>query len=102
MVLMAAVTSLPELATGLSSIALADLPDVAAGDILGSCVFNMFILSILDALTKKVPLAARALQGNSLTVGLFLMLVGTVGAGLFLGDRLPALGWIGLTFRFLR
>jgi len=96
MVLMAGVTSLPELATGLSSVVLAGLPDIAAGDILGSCVFNMFLLSVLDALSKKVPLAARALQGNVLTAGLFLMLVSTVGVGLFLGDRLPGLGWIGL------
>ena len=44
MVLMAGVTSLPELATGLSSVVLAGLPDIAAGDILGSCVFNMFLL----------------------------------------------------------
>jgi cation:H+ antiporter len=96
MVLMAAVTSLPELATGLSSVVLAGLPNIAVGDILGSCVFNMFLLSILDALSKKVPLASRALQGSVLTAGLFLTLVSTVGGGLFLGDRLPALGWIGL------
>jgi cation:H+ antiporter len=96
MVLMAAVTSLPELATGLSSVVLAGLPNIAAGDILGSCVFNLFLLSILDALSKKVPLASRAHQGNVLTAGIFLLLLGAVGVGLYAGDRFPALGWIGL------
>lgn len=96
MVLMAAVTSLPELATGVSAVALSGLPDIAAGDVLGSCVFNLLLLSLLDALSKKAPLASRALQGNILTAGLFLALVSAAGLGLFLGDRLPSLGWIGL------
>lgn len=96
MVLMAAVTSLPELATGLSSVVLAGLPDIAVGDILGSCVFNLFILSIIDALSKKKPLFSLAHQGNLLTAGMFLPLISAVGLGLFLGDRLPSLGWIGL------
>jgi cation:H+ antiporter len=101
MVLMAAVTSLPELATGLSSVALTGLPNIAAGDILGSCVFNLFLLSILDALSKNAPLASRAHQGNLLTAGMFLLLLSAVGAGLFAGDRLPALGWVGLYTPFL-
>ena len=101
MVLMAAVTSLPELATGLSSVIVAGLPDIAAGDILGSCVFNLFLLSILDALSKKVPLASRAHQGNVFTAGMFLLLLSAVGVGLFAGDRLPGFGWIGLYTPFL-
>jgi Ca2+/Na+ antiporter len=48
LVLMASVTSLPELITGISSIVIVDEPDLAVGDILGSCVFNLLILSILD------------------------------------------------------
>jgi len=40
LVLMAAVTSLPEPATGLSSVIVAGLPNIVAGDLLGSCVFN--------------------------------------------------------------
>ena len=101
MVLMAAVTSLPELATGLSSVIAAGLPNIAAGDILGSCVFNLFLLSVLDAFSKKVPLASRAHQGSVLTAGMSLLLLGAVGIGLFAGDRLPGLGWIGLYTPFL-
>ena len=35
--MLAAVTSLPELATGISSVTAANVPDIAVGDILGSC-----------------------------------------------------------------
>ena len=38
-VLLASVTSLPELITGISSVALVGVPDIAAGDVLGSCMF---------------------------------------------------------------
>ncbi|MEK7789952.1 MAG: sodium:calcium antiporter, partial [Planctomycetota bacterium] len=44
-VLMASVTSLPELVTGISSVTYAGVPDIAVGDVLGSCVFNMLILA---------------------------------------------------------
>ncbi len=96
LVLMAGVTSLPELATGLSSVAWAGLPNIAAGDILGSCVFNLSLLCVLDLLSKKVPITSRASQGNLLTAGIFLLLVSAVGIGLTAGNRLPAFGWIGL------
>ena len=39
--LLAATTSLPELFTGFGATALANLPDIAVGDVLGSCMFNL-------------------------------------------------------------
>ena len=44
LVLMASVTSLPELVTGVSSVTYAGVPDIAVGDVLGSCVSNMLCL----------------------------------------------------------
>lgn len=52
MVLLATVTSLPELVTGLSSVTIADSPDVAAGDALGSCVVNLALLALFDAMQR--------------------------------------------------
>ncbi|MGZ8948794.1 MAG: sodium:calcium antiporter, partial [Candidatus Aminicenantales bacterium] len=95
MVLMAGVTSLPELATGLSAVA-SNLPDIAVGNILGSCVFNVFILGILDTLSKKVPLSSKTSQENILSAGMSVLFLGGVALSLFLGDRLPGLGWVGL------
>ena len=66
MILLATVTSLPELATGVSAVTFADTPDIALGDALGSCVFNLLILMILDFLYPKESLYMRASQGHLL------------------------------------
>jgi len=52
-VLMASVTSLPELMTGVSSVAIFDLPNIAAGDALGSCMFNLLIIALLDVVVLQ-------------------------------------------------
>lgn len=41
LVLLASVTSLPELITGISSVTFVVAPDIAVGDVLGSCIFNI-------------------------------------------------------------
>ena len=51
-VMVASVTSLPELVTGVSSVTAAEAPDIAAGDVLGSCVFNLVLIVILDFLHR--------------------------------------------------
>lgn len=94
-VLLAATTSLPELFTGFGSTALAALPDIALGDVLGSCMFNLVILSLMDVVHPE-PISARAHQGHALSTGFGLLLIGIAGMGLIAGHRLPALGWIGL------
>ncbi len=95
MVLMGGVTSLPELATGLSAVA-SNLPDIAVGNVLGSCVFNVFILGLLDALSRKIPLSAKTNQANILSAGMTVLFIGGISLSLFLGGRLPGLGWMGL------
>ena len=94
-VLLATTTSLPELFTGFSATALSPLPDIALGDVLGSCMFNLVILSFMDAIHPE-PISARAHQGHVLSIGFALLLLGVVGVGLVADDRLPAVGWIGL------
>jgi len=94
-VLLAATTSLPELFTGFGATALAALPDIAVGDVLGSCMFNLLILSFMDAIQPE-PLSTRAHQGHALSIGFGLVLIGIAGFGLLGGSRLPAIGWIGL------
>lgn len=94
-VLLAATTSLPELFTGFGATALATLPDIAIGDVLGSCMFNLLILSFMDAIQPE-PLSTRAHQGHALSIGFGLILVGVSGLGLVGGAQLPALGWVGL------
>ena len=49
-VLLAVVTSLPELANAISAVIFTNMPDLAVGDILGACMINMFTLACLDLL----------------------------------------------------
>jgi cation:H+ antiporter len=95
MVLMASVTSLPELVTGISAVTLAGVPDIAVGDVLGSCVFNMLIIAILDAVYRIMPISAKAHQGNILSAGFGIILLSMVAASLFLGKYISSMGWIG-------
>lgn len=52
LVLLAFITSLPELLIGLNSVIYLEAPDLAAGDIFGSCAFNLFIIVIIDFFSK--------------------------------------------------
>ncbi len=94
-ILMASVTSLPELVTGISSVTYAGVPDIAVGDVIGSCVFNMSILAILDAVYRPMPVSAKAHHGNILSAGFGILLLSIVVMGLFFGNRIFSLWWIG-------
>lgn len=94
-VLMASVTSLPELVTGISSVTYAGVPDIAVGDVLGSCVFNMLILAFLDAVYRPMPISAKAHHGHILSAGFGIFLLSIVITSLFLKDNILPLGWIG-------
>lgn len=95
-VLLASVTSLPELITGISSVTLFDLPDIAAGDVLGSCMFNVLIIALLDFKTRAKPISSQAHQGHILTAGYGILMLGLVSIAIVAGAKFPAFGWVGL------
>ena len=96
LVMLASVTSLPELVTGVSAVTFANAPDIAAGDVIGSCVFNLFILAaILDAIHKPLPISAKANYSHILSAAFGLLLLGLlVFAMLFPQYNMP-IKWIG-------
>jgi cation:H+ antiporter len=97
LILMATVTSLPELMTGISSVAIIDVPDIAAGDVIGSCVFNMFILASLDAFSRQMPLSTKAHHGHVLSGSIGILLLSIAAISLYTGKNTAPLGWIGLS-----
>lgn len=100
LILMASVTSLPELTVGISSAAIVGSADLAVGDIMGSCVFNLFILSLLDAFTPHEPLLSKVSQSHTLAGAMSIILVAFVGFGLFLPQEVIIIRWIGLSSLF--
>lgn len=95
-VLLTTVTSLPELVTGVSSVAVFHVPNIAAGDVLGSSMFNLLILALIDVLSGPIPISARAHQGHVLTAAFGVLLLGLTTLGIAARDHLPAIGWVGL------
>jgi cation:H+ antiporter len=86
LILLATATSLPELFTGLSAVTAASAPNIAVGDALGSCIFNLLILVLLDAVYRREPMYSRVEQGHILTSGFGIILIGFAGASLLLGS----------------
>jgi len=98
LILMASVTSLPELMVGISSSAIVESADLATGDILGSCAFNLGILAILDAfIPKHKPLFGIASPNHMLNAGLGIILLAIVGFALILPTDIVVMPWIGLS-----
>lgn len=98
LILVATVTSLPELVTGLSAVTVAAAPDIAVGDALGSCVFNLAILALIDGLYRKAPLYGVADSVHKWSAGLGISLLITASAAIYLGGRgaLPAIGHVSV------
>lgn len=95
-ILLASVTSLPELVTGVSAV-FQDMPDIAAGGIFGSCLFNLLIIALLDFLLKDLPISTKADRSHVLSASFsgFLLIAGAWI--LFLAPKMSGLkiGWVG-------
>lgn len=97
-ILMASVTSLPELMVGLSAVAIVGSADLAVGDIIGSCAFNLGILAMLDAFTPKhQPIFGVASQTHILNAGLGIILITLVGLTIFIPHHVAVTPWIALS-----
>jgi len=98
LLLLSIATSLPELVTGLSAIALFDAPNVAVGDALCSCVFNLLILVVLELLARGESLYARVGSGHTVSAAFGVVLAGFIAFSILVAPASPALriGHVGL------
>lgn len=92
--LLAAATSLPELLTTVNSINQA-VPDLAAGNIFGSCMFNMFMLAILDLVVLRGRILRAVLLNHAVSGGLAAMLA-ALAIFFIMADINIGFGWVGL------
>jgi cation:H+ antiporter len=96
-ILLAGVTSLPELASGVSAVAWLKAPNLAAGSILGSCLFNLVLLALMDLAYQPGSILAQAQEGHLLSAALGVLLLGPVAAGVLLGPNLNGWGIFGVS-----
>jgi cation:H+ antiporter len=88
--LLATVTSLPELATGITSVTVAHAPNLAVGDALGSCVVNLVFLVAIDFFFRKEPVWHRASQGHVLAGAFGVVMLGFTLVSLLISQvKLP-------------
>lgn len=103
LLLMATVTSLPELITGAAAVSLADAPDIAVGNVVGACIINLSMLVVLDLLDRGESVYGRASQGHILSAGFGVILAGFVGANLLFAQHgwVAAVGFVGVYSPFI-
>jgi cation:H+ antiporter len=98
LILMSAVTSLPELMVGISSVMIVQSADLAVGDILGSCAFNLGILSLMDIFTPRdKPLLSNVSKSHILAAAFGVLLIALVGLNLYLENDLELTPFLGIT-----
>lgn len=95
--LMSVVTSLPEVMVGFSAAALVQSADLAVGDILGSCAFNLCLIPLMELISKSSkPLLTRVSNTHILAASLSIVLLALTGAGIYISGSIMILPFIGL------
>ncbi|WP_119068772.1 sodium:calcium antiporter [Aggregatilinea lenta] len=92
--LMAGATSLPELLTSINAIN-QGVPNLTVGNIFGSCMFNMFLLAMIDLLYRRLHILRRLAITHALSGGLALLLIG-LSVFFILAQVDITVGWVGL------
>jgi cation:H+ antiporter len=98
MVLIAFITTMPELVTAVSSVALIHSADLALGTLLGSCCFNLSILAVLDILHSRTPILSVASPRHVITAGWGALLIALAAVSIIASGRFSFLdsGWVGI------
>lgn len=97
--LLAGATSLPEVLTTFSAV-YQGVPDLAAGNLLGSNIFNMFLLAILDLSHRKERILRKAALKHALSGSLAIFMIG-LAVFFILADIPVKIGWVGLDSIFI-
>lgn len=93
-ILLASATSLPELITALNSLR-QNVPNLTAGDLFGSSMFNMLLLAVLDVFNRQARILRKVAFTHALTAALATLLTGLV-IFFMLADLSWQIGWVGI------
>lgn len=95
-VMLAAVTSLPELFTSISATLFLHQNELVLGNILGSNLFNFAVLGLSLVIFIKSVYSAGLKKIHLLSLGVMLSMYGVVALDVFL-DVWPKIGWFSLS-----
>jgi cation:H+ antiporter len=97
MILIATITSLPELSTGISAVTIARSPDIAVGDVVGSCVFNLMLFAVADVASPGVAFYGRLNSSHNLTAAFGVILLGLLALSIVAPETARfSIGHVGL------
>jgi cation:H+ antiporter len=94
-VLLATITSLPELATGISSVALVGKPDLTLGDLFGSNLINLVVIATIDVMYTRGPVLHYLGTGIVLATILSTMLIALAAISIYVAQNVASLGLFG-------
>lgn len=89
-VLLATITSLPELSNSLSSVIFVGEPDLGVGNLIGACLMNLIIIAFLDYLHKGKSLFSKLDIGQVLSASFAILLLALTVMGIFSASYLNA------------
>ncbi len=92
--LLAGATSLPELLTTINSLG-QGVPNLAAGNMFGSNMFNMFMLAVLDLTNQNKRILRQVAMKHALTAGLAILLIAMAVFSMQIHQDWR-IGWVGL------
>ncbi|MCX5726021.1 MAG: sodium:calcium antiporter [Candidatus Saganbacteria bacterium] len=98
-VLLATITSLPEVANGISSVVFVDAPNLAVGNVFGANFLNMFTIVTLDVINNlrgKGSLLRRVSSGQIIPLSFAVMLMSIAGAGIILSKSIAPFSFLGV------
>lgn len=93
-ILMAGATSLPELLTTINAIS-QGVPNLAAGNMFGSNMFNMFILGAMGLINIRTRILRKVARRHALTGALTILMI-CFAIFFVLADLEIKIGWVGI------
>lgn len=94
LILLATVTSMPELASSITA-SVSGAPDIGIGNVFGSNMFNMFIIAILDFLQGPGPVLLSVSASQILPAALGILLTAIAAGGIFTATHFSKLNIVG-------
>lgn len=96
LLLLAMIASSAQLVASVSAVVFHDLPDMAVGALMGSCMFNMLVIGLLDLFSRHTPVSNMVHNGHVLSAGFGIVLVGLGAVDIVFGKNLPTLNFLNM------